>query len=335
MDETTKFKALLVTESQSGEFSQNISEQSIDDLPAGELLIKNHYSSINYKDALSASGHKGVTREYPHIPGIDAAGEVVASNDKRFKQGDKVIVTGYDLGMNHWGGFAQYIKVPNNWAVKCPENLGLKEAMLFGTAGFTAMLAIYKMQQLLAVKNPRILVTGASGGVGSILMAILSEEYAQISVTTRSQSKNEAYLQKLGADNIIYQEEFQEMKNDKALYPRRWDVIIDNLGGRQLSGLVKSIDYHGLFISCGNILGSEFNMNLFPYILRGVSMIGITSANAQMQMREIIWKKIANSQKILKKTTYDEIVLAQTPNIINSILSGTHHGRTIINLLKS
>ena len=107
------------------------------------------------------------------------------------------------------------------------------------------------------------------------------------------------------------------MKNDKALYPRRWDVIIDNLGGRQLSGLVKSIDYHGLFISCGNILGSEFNMNLFPYILRGVSMIGITSANAQMQMREIIWKKIANSQKILKKTTYDEIVLAQTPNIIN------------------
>src|SRR5215831_3457529 len=238
------FKALWVTESNGGSFERNIIERAIDDLPPGEVLIRVHYSALNYKDALSATGNKGITRKYPHTPGIDAAGTVELSRSPLCLTCDEVLVTGYDLGMNTCGGFAEYIRVPAAWIVKKPAGYSLKETMIIGTAGFTAASALYKMELMgqTPSRGP-IVVTGSTGGVGSMAVAILSKAgYEVIAITGKPNAKE--YLQHLGAARIESRAWVQDTSG-KALLKTQWAGAIDTVGGNTLSTLLKACQLEG------------------------------------------------------------------------------------------
>ena len=326
-----KFKALVVSE-ENGKYLRKIVERNIIDLPANDVLIKVKYSSLNYKDALSATGNKGVTRKYPHTPGIDAAGIVVESSTKKFIVGDKVLVTGYDLGMNTSGGFAEYIRVPENWIVKLPEGLSLKESMIYGTAGFTAGLALHKLEQCTEEKNSgEILITGATGGVGSLAVAILSKNGYRVVASTGKKDKSD-YLQMLGAKKVIGREEVDN-KSGKALLNRRWKGAVDTVGGNILATVIKQMDYRCSIASCGNVLSPELTTTVFPFILRGVNLLGINSAETPMDLRIKIWNKLANEWKpdcLIK--IYTECPLEELSDKIDLILKGKITGRIIVKI---
>ena len=325
-----KFKALIAKEA-NGKFIREISTKSIDELPEGDVLIKVKYSSLNYKDALSATGNKGVTRKYPHTPGIDAAGIVEESLNNNFIKGDEVLVTGYDLGMNTSGGFAQYIRVLAEWIVKLPKGLSLKESMMLGTAGFTAGLSVYKLERAGVNKSGEIIVTGATGGVGSLAVALLSKLGYNVVASTRKKDK-EDYLKNLGAKLIISSDELND-KSGKPLLSRRWKGAVDTVGGNILSTILRSLDYGCSVASCGNVLSPELNMTVYPFILRGVNLLGINSAETPMDLRKIIWQKLAGEWKInlLNKIT-TECSLEDLNEKIDFILDGKITGRILVNL---
>jgi len=325
-----KFKALIVKEID-GKFIREISTKSIDELPESDVLIKVKYSSLNYKDALSATGNKGVTRKYPHTPGIDAAGIVEKSSSNQFNEGDEVLVTGYDLGMNTSGGFAEFIRVPAEWIVKLPEGLSLKESMMLGTAGFTAGLSVYKLEKAGIDKSGEIIVTGATGGVGSLSVALLSKLGYKVIASTRKQDK-EDYLKKLGAKLIIDSDELDD-KSSKSILSRRWKGAVDTVGGNILSTVLKSLDNGYSVASCGNVLSPKLNMTVYPFILRGVNLLGINSAETQMDLRRIIWQKLAGEWKLneLDEIT-TECTLEQLDEKIDLILDGKITGRILVNL---
>jgi len=326
-----KFKALVVTE-ENGKFIRKIDERKIDDLPAGDVLIKVKYSSLNYKDALSAIGNKGVTRKYPHTPGIDATGIVAETSSNKFKEGDEVLVTGYDLGMNTSGGFAEYIGVPSEWIVKLPKGLAIKESMVFGTAGFTAALALYKLEQCSEVKiQGEVLVTGATGGVGSLAVAILSKNSYQVVPSTGKKDQTE-YLKKIGAKEVIGRDEVDD-KSNRPLLNRRWKAAIDTVGGNILATVIKQMDYRCSVASCGNTYSPELHTTVFPFILRGVNLLGINSAETPMDLRLKIWEKLANEWKpYCLDEIYTECSLEQLSDKIDLILQGQIIGRVVIKL---
>ncbi len=325
-----KFKALIVKEV-NGKFIREISTKSFDELPKGDVLIKVKYSSLNYKDALSATGKKGITRKYPHTPGIDAAGVVEESSSNQFKKEDKVLVTGYDLGMNTSGGFAEYTRVPAEWIIKLPEGLSLKESMMLGTAGFTAGLSVYKLEKAGIDKSGEIIVTGATGGVSSLAVTLLSRLGYKVVASTRKKDKEE-YLKKLGAKLIINSDEFND-KTNKPLLNRRWKGAVDTVGGNILSTVLRSLDYGCSVASCGNVLSPELNMTLYPFILRGVNLLGINSAETQMDLRKIIWQKLAGEWKIdLLNEITTECTLEELNKKINLILEGNITGRILVDL---
>ena len=326
-----KFKALVVTE-ENGKFIRKIDERKIDDLPAGDVLIKVKYSSLNYKDALSAIGNKGVTRKYPHTPGIDATGIVAETSSNKFKEGDEVLVTGYDLGMNTSGGFAEYIRVPAEWIVKLPEGLAIKESMVFGTAGFTAALALYKLEQCSEVKiQGEVLVTGATGGIGSLAVAILSKNGYQVVASTGKKDQTE-YLKKIGAKEVIGRDEVDD-KSNRPLLNRRWKAAIDTVGGNILATVIKQMDYRCSVASCGNTYSPELHTTVFPFILRGVNLLGINSAETPMDLRLKIWEKLANEWKpYCLDEIYTECSLEQLSDKIDLILQGQIIGRVVIKL---
>jgi len=326
-----KFKALVVTE-ENGKFIRKIDERKIDDLPAGDVLIKVKYSSLNYKDALSAIGNKGVTRKYPHTPGIDATGIVAETSSNKFKEGDEVLVTGYDLGMNTSGGFAEYIRVPAEWIVKLPKGLAIKESMVFGTAGFTAALALYKLEQCSEVKiQGEVLVTGATGGVGSLAVAILSKNGYQVVASTGKKDQTE-YLKKIGAKEVIGRDEVDD-KSNRPLLNRRWKAAIDTVGGNILATVIKQMDYRCSVASCGNTYSPELHTTVFPFILRGVNLLGINSAETPMDLRLKIWEKLANEWKpYCLDEIYTECSLEQLSDKIDLILQGQIIGRVVIKL---
>ena len=324
-----KFKALEITE-EDNQFARNIIEKEISQLPEGDLLIRVKYSSLNYKDALSAIGNKGVTKEYPHTPGIDAAGIVVEDKSSNFQEGDKVIVTGYDLGMNTAGGFAEYIRIPAEWAVKLPENLTLKESMTYGTAGFTAALSVYK---LLTGGTPgkNILVTGPSGGVGSFACSILAKKGYDITAATGKTDAKE-YFQNLGVKEVISRSEVND-DSGRMLLKEKWDGVIDTVGGNMLATAIKSTKYSGAITCCGNVASADLPLNVYPFILRGVSLLGVDSAQVNRELREDIWHKLASDWKIghLDKLG-KEITLDELSDYIDKMLAGDSKGRIIINL---
>ena len=326
-----KYKAFVVEEAD-GKFVQTIQTLSTDNLPSGDVLVRVHYSSINYKDALSATGNKGVTKSYPHTPGIDVAGVVEYSVDDKFRQGDEVIVTGYDLGMNTAGGFGQYIRVPSEWVVNLPKGLTMKEAMIIGTAGFTAGISLTRLSQLVKPSDGKIIVTGATGGVGSVAISLLSKLGYQVVAVSGKESESE-FLHKLGATEIISRNDFQTV-DKRPMLSARYAGAIDTVGGPILENILKALMPLGAVTTCGSVSSTQLNMTVFPFILRGITMIGISAQNYPTNLREPLWKKLATDWKPDNLLDlYNEISLEELKGTLENILAGKLKGRTIVNLL--
>lgn len=326
-----KFRSFLVTEN-NGIFSTNIIEKDLKDLPENEILIKVQYSSLNYKDALSASGNKGVTKNYPHTPGIDAAGIVVESKKPEIKVGTEVIVTGFDFGMNTSGGFQEYVSVPAQWVLPLPPGMSLKESMIYGTAGLTAAISIYKLIVKGGIKpeDGEILVTGSTGGVGSVAVKILSKlGYDVVAITGKQEEKN--FLMNLGAKRILSREEMDD--NTRPVLKGIYAGVIDTVGGNILSTAIKSLKYNGVATACGNAGGLSFQSSVFPFILRGVTLYGVDSVQISLAEREILWNKLANEWKIDNLDLLStEITLEKLEEKIQMILSGKNKGRVVVKL---
>jgi putative YhdH/YhfP family quinone oxidoreductase len=327
------FKAMVVSETAEKTFSREVRERALGDLPAGELIIEVKYSSLNYKDALSATGNKGVTRKYPHTPGIDAAGVVADSTTKLFTVGDQVTVTGFDLGMNTSGGFARYISVPALWATKLPQGLSLKDSMSHGTAGLTAALCIIRlMASGLTKESGEVLVTGASGGVGSVAVAILGKLGFNVVAATGKASEHD-FLSGLGAKAIISREEANDTSG-RPLQKPRWAGVVDTVGGNILATALKTTKYAGLVAACGNAMSAELNVNVFPFILRGVSLLGVDSVEIPMRARQMAWNKLAGEWSIDVGSLVTEVSLEELNPKIDEILKGGIRGRVLVNLSK-
>lgn len=325
------FKALVVNESTDG-FTKEIQEINLPDLPKNDLLIKVNYSSINFKDALSASGNKGVTRKFPHIPGIDATGTVVESISEKFPVGTKVLVTGFDLGMNTWGGFGEYISIPEKWAVYLPSGLTEKEAMSYGTAGLTAGLSVYQVLQssVVSPENGRVVVSGATGGVGSITVSILAKIGFDV-LAISGKKENDYLIKSLGAKEVIDRNDFIEMYDSKPLAKPNFVAGIDTVGGAILSGMIKSTQYGGVVTCCGMTASTEVNTSIFPFILRGVHLAGIDSVEASLELRNLIWEKLSNDWKLSNlEEIITEIGLEELPVKLDEILAGKAKGRYVL-----
>ena len=327
------FRAMVVSETPEKTFPREIRERALSDLPAGELIIEVKYSSLNYKDALSATGNKGVTRKYPHTPGIDAAGVVVDSTTRLFGVGDEVTVTGFDLGMNTSGGFGQYISVPALWATKLPKGLSLRGSMCHGTAGLTAALCIIRlMASGLTKESGEVLVTGATGGVGSIAVSILAKLGFSVVAATGKAGEHD-FLKGLGAKAIISREEANDTSG-RSLQKPRWAGVVDTVGGNILATALKTTKYGGLVAACGNAMSAELNVNVFPFILRGVSLLGVDSVEIPMRARQMAWNKLAGEWSIDVGRLATEVSLEELNPKIDEILKGGIRGRVLVNLSK-
>lgn len=325
------FQAMVVTEEADGTFSRAIKKKPLGSLGDGEVLVKVYYSSLNYKDALSATGNRGVTRKYPHTPGIDAAGIVEESDVQGIVPGDHVIVTSYDLGMNTPGGYGGYIKVPASWVVPLPENLTLKESMILGTAGFTAAMSVAALVRGVDPAAGEILVTGASGGVGSIAVAILAKLGYSVTAVSGKVGASD-YLENLGASKVIDRKSAAE-GSEKPLLKTRWAGVIDTVGGEILAAAVKATQPLGVVTCCGNVASPELPLNVFPFILRGVSLVGIDSQNCPIEYRKEIWNTLATEWKLANVEELSREVLLKDLEIeIGFILSGKQKGRVVVNM---
>ena len=326
------FRALVVSKTDEKTFTREITERSISDLPEGEVLIRVHFSSLNYKDGLSCIGNPGVTRNFPHTPGIDASGKVAESSDSRFKEGDSVIVTGYDLGMNTSGGFGEYIRVPADWVVPLPEGMTFKEASIYGVAGFTAALSVDALQKHgVNPEQGEVVVTGSTGGVGSVSVALLSLLGYNVVASTGKKEESE-FLLRLGASEIISREEVND-ESKKPLLRERWAGAVDTVGGTTLAALLKAAKRGGAIAATGLVASSELSTTVFPFILRGVSLLGIDSGYTPTKLRREIWNKLAGIWKFpqLEQLTI-ECTLEELDPEIDKILAGGQRGRVVVNL---
>lgn len=322
----------FVAEEKDGEFVQSVKELNTQNLPENDVLIRVHYSSLNYKDALSATGHKGVTKHYPFTPGIDAVGIVEKSKDDRFKLGDKVIVTSYDLGMNTPGGFGQYISVPGDWIVPLPSELSLKESMKIGTSGLTAAIGVEKIfGQHVKRKSGNVLVTGATGAVGSFSVALFAHlGFEVIAATGKLNQTN--FLKELGAKKVIHRDEVLKV-DSKPMLSSKWVAALDTVGGEMLDAVLRQTSHNGVVACCGNVLGHALHTNIYPFILRGVSLMGIDSGIALMQDRLRIWNKLADKWKPnVLETLCREEPLDNLPKEIERIQKGEQVGKVVVNL---
>ncbi|WP_066251088.1 NADPH:quinone oxidoreductase family protein [Neobacillus drentensis] len=326
------FKALVVNKTES-DFTVNIKELTIPDLPAGDVLIKVGYSSINYKDELASTPDGKIVRSYPFIPGIDLAGVVIRSNDARFKAGDEVIATSYEIGVSHYGGFSEYAQLPAEWVVPLPEGLSLIEAMVYGTAGFTAALSVQRLEENgVTPDKGSVLVTGATGGVGSIAVAILAKRGYHVVASTGKQSEHD-FLIDLGASEILSREDVTGEKT-RALDKQLWAAAVDPVGGKTLASILSKITYNGSVAVSGLTGGGDVPTTVFPFILRGINLLGIDSVYCPMETRLALWKRMATDFKPdhLLKVMTKEVTLEELPNYLSSILKGEARGRTIVKL---
>lgn len=325
-----QFKGLYITEEQ-GEFKANLTELSTADLPNNEVLIKVAFSSVNYKDVLSASGNKGVTQKFPHVPGIDAAGEVVSSRSNKFKTGDKVIVTGYDLGMNTWGGFGEYISVPSGWVLSLPEPFSLLDAMALGTAGLTAGLSIYELiNSGVTPEKGKIAVSGATGGVGSISVAILSKlGYEVVAISGKKQ--NDFLTRTLGANAVFTRQDFIDKYDKDIMSKMELAGGIDAVGGRILSGMLKATNYNGTVTCCGLVASPNIETTIYPFIIRNVRLVGIDSVEQPLNHKEAIWKLLANEWKPTVLSHITKLInLEELPAALYDVSQGNAIGRYVV-----
>ncbi len=328
----TIFKALVVSETGDGGYQRAIRDRAVSELPEGEVLIRVRYSSLNYKDALSASGNRGVTRRYPHTPGIDAAGEVAASTSDRFRTGDAVLCCCYDLGMNRPGGFGQYIRVPAAWVMGCPPGLTLRQAMMYGTGGFTAALSVDRLMAYgVSPRDGKVLVTGATGGVGSVSVALLAR--AGFTVVAASGKVDQApFLLRLGASEVVGREAVID-QTGRAMLKGNWAGAVDTVGGEVLATALKTTRYGGVVTCCGNVAAAEFTTSVYPFILRGVSLVGIEAAECAMAVRERVWARLAGDWHLdFLDELVREVGLADLDREIDRMLAGRLHGRVLVNL---
>ena len=327
MDKT--FNAIIVEEKKNGEFFQSIKERNISHLPKGDLLVKVKYSSLNYKDSLSFSGNKGVTKLYPHTPGIDAMGIVENSKTKDFNKGDKVIITGYDLGMNTPGGFGEYISVPKEWVTLLPDKLGDSESMILGTAGLTAGLCINSINEKHKIKGKKAVVTGSTGGVGCIAVMLLTKLGAEVTaITGKTNSHN--FLYSIGAKEVLLRNDYLSSVK-KPMGKGSWDIAIDVAGGDMLSGLIASMKYGGIITCCGLVDSPSFTSSVFPFILRGISLVGIDSAEVSVNEKAEIWYNFANHWKLNAIQNISRNVdMHGMMGEINKISEGRQLGRVVL-----
>lgn len=328
----SSFRALRVEKVGDENYSRNVVVRDTAELPAGELLIDVAFSSLNYKDALSAIGNRGVTRHYPHTPGVDAAGYVLESSADHFSAGDSVIVTGYDLGMNTAGGFGQRIRVPAEWAIPIPLGLDLKSSMILGTAGLTAGLCVKKLELLgMTNDNGPILVTGSTGGVGSLTVKLLSHLGYEVHAVTGKDSQH-GFLRRIGAHAILSRQDFLQ-GSKRALLEAKWGGLVDTVGGSVLFNAVKSLRYGASAAVCGLVASAEFPATVFPFILRNVNVLGIDSVELPLAQKAEMWERLAGPWRFGE---LDELVvpfsLDTVSGGIDRILAGDMIGRGLVDL---
>jgi acrylyl-CoA reductase (NADPH) len=326
------FKAFIVNKTDE-DFSAAVKTIGLDDLPAGDVLIKVAYSSVNFKDGLASIPNGKIVRSYPFVLGIDLAGIVVRSNDNRFREGDEVIATSYEIGVSHYGGFSEYARIPADWIVPLPDGLSLREAMVFGTAGFTAALSVHRLEENgLTPEKGKVLVTGATGGVGSVAVAMLAKRGYHVVASTGKASEHD-YLRKIGAEEIISREELLGEKT-KPLDKQLWAAAVDPVGGKTLSAILSKLDYSGSVAVSGLTGGTDVPTTVFPFILRGINLLGIDSVYCPMETRKLIWQRMATDLKPegILGTIENEVRLEELPDVLSSILKGENRGRTIVKL---
>ncbi len=322
-----KYSAYYVQEND-GDFLASIVELELETPDEGFVQIKVLYSSLNYKDALSASGNKGVTKNYPFVPGIDAAGIVTNGNSSQFKEGDEVIVTGFDMGMNTPGGFGEYINVPAKWVIKRPNNLSCLEAMSFGTAGMTAAASVMKVEESSHESDLPVLISGATGGVGSISTMLMSKIGKEVTAIT-GKSSSVDFLKSIGASNIIMRKEYLETPT-KALERPLFSCAIDTVGGDILSKILTQVSQRGVIACCGNVAGIEIKTTVFPFILRGISLCGIDSAESSIDFKQTIWNKLADEWKLDLSSMVKVVSKDNLKPEIDFILKGNQRGRVVL-----
>ncbi|MEI7843613.1 MAG: oxidoreductase [Gallionellaceae bacterium] len=320
---------------ENGKSQGHFVDLTLDDLAAGEVVIQAHYSSINYKDALAATGAGKVIRKFPCVGGIDVSGVVASSTDARFKAGDEVLVTGYDMGVAHDGGYAEYVRVPADWVVPLPQGLTLFEAMALGTAGFTAGLAIHRLEQNeLSPSNGKVIVTGATGGVGSLAIAMLAQLSYHVVAMTGKESERD-YLQSIGASEILLRGDV-DLKSTRPLEKSQWAGALDGVGGDTLAWLARTMQQDGAIASYGNAAGVELHTTVFPFILRGVKLLGVDSAATKMLLRQKIWQRLATD--LHPKQLGDisqQIDFVELPEFFPKLLQGAARGRYVVKIMST
>jgi acrylyl-CoA reductase (NADPH) len=326
--EIGRFKAFRIVKDE-GRVHGTVVDASLDELTPGEVVIGTAFSSVNYKDALAASGGGGIVRRFPLIGGIDAAGTVVSSASPAFKVGDPVVVTGYGLGATNDGGYAAFVRVPADWVVRLPQTLSPLEAMSLGTAGFTAALSVMRLQHMgVTPGHGRIAVTGATGGVGSMAVASLSRLGYSVTAITGKASEHD-YLRRLGAREVLAREDLR--MGTKPLEKATWAGAVDAVGGEMLAWLTRTVDYRGAIASTGLTGGSELHTTVMPFILRGVSLLGIDSAMCPMEERRAAWHRLATDMKPERlEEMVSTITLGQLPSAFETLLAGKATRRIVV-----
>ena len=322
-----KYKGYLVEEN-NGVFSSSVKEINVPKIEQNSILVKVHYSSLNYKDGLAVSGAKGIVKSYPFVPGIDVAGEVIESKSPQYKIGDKIIATGFKIGMSIFGGFGEIVHLPGNWVVKMPEKLDFLSSMSYGTAGLTAAACIKKISDAKCTQKLPVVVSGSSGGVGSVAVGILSKMGYEVHALTGKTSHEET-LKKMGANRVLDRNEFMSdpvKALDKAVY----SSAVDTVGGEILAKIISMISNHGVVSCCGNVAGPKFTSSVFPFILRGVQLCGIDSAESSIELKKELWNLLSNQWSLDLSNQTKIVSLDEIEEEINKILQGNQVGRVVI-----
>ncbi|WP_368915601.1 YhdH/YhfP family quinone oxidoreductase [Exiguobacterium acetylicum] len=323
------FSAFVVREVD-GSYEGNIETKHVDDLPEGDILIRVTHSCVNYKDALSMSGNRGVTKSYPHTPGVDAAGYIEQTTDERFHIGQAVVVNGFDFGMNTSGGFQEYIRVPADWVTLLPESIRPLEAMQYGTAGLTAAQSVDELLRIVSKDAGPILVTGATGGVGTIAISLLIRLGYTVHAVTGKRVEQDRLLKK-GVAKVLDRTTFLE-ETDRPLKKGLYAGVIDTVGGPLLASVIRFVQYGGVVTTCGNVGGAEMTLTVYPFILRGVRLIGIDAVQTPIAYREELWQRLASDWQVDLASEVDIKTLNDLPEITEALLTSRHRGRTVIEI---
>ncbi len=326
------FRCYLVKKIGKDQIESTVEVRPTHELPAGDVLIEVAYSSVNYKDTMAAKGHPGVARKFPHVPGIDAAGTVVASTSSDYQAGDQVLVTSYELGVERWGGWSEYVRVSADWIVPLPEGLSLADSMALGTAGLTAGLCIRALQHHgISPDTGEVLVTGATGGVGSLAVMLLARIGLTV-VAVSGKPDRADWLRELGASQVLGREEIMD-DSKRPLLKARWAGAVDTVGGTMLASLLRSVKNEGCVAACGVVGGADVDTSVYPFILRGVTLRGVDSAWCPMQRRREVWELLSGDWKLESLDLFVETIgLADLTDKVEQLHAGRNVGRTIIDV---